>query len=101
MSTPTSSDEQPDQQLEPNAIRRFVQSASFQLSIVVLIVMAAILVGLETYPSITKNYGGLIHGLNRFILLAFVAEAVLKMVQHGRQFLKCNSQQHGRGSRGA
>ena len=54
----------------------------------VLIIVAAILVGLETDPTISAKYGSVISLLNDIILWAFVVEALIKMGQHGRHFYR-------------
>ena len=71
-----------------NAIRRIVDSSQFQWSVLVLILCAAILVGVETYPSVVTRHGQSIRVLNNLILWAFVIEAALKMGQHGFRFLR-------------
>lgn len=64
------------------------KSNGFQNGILILILMAAILVGLETSPSIVKAFGPLLDQLNNIILWLFVIEAAVKMGQHGRHFLR-------------
>ena len=68
--------------------KRIAESTGFQRGVLALIILAAVLVGLETDPYITSVYGDLIRTLNDIILWAFVAEAVIKMAQHGRYFLR-------------
>lgn len=67
-------------------LRAIADSTHFQRGILALIVVAAVLVGLETDQSFTKKYGRELELLNNLILWAFVAEAVIKMGQHGRYF---------------
>ena len=67
--------------------KTIAQSLNFQYAILALIVFAALLVGLETDPHIMSKYGGIISTLNDVVLWAFVAEAIIKMGQHGRNFL--------------
>ena len=69
-------------------IQQIVDSRRFQWSVLAIICLAAFLVGVETYPAATESYGGTIQILNKIILGAFVVEAVLKMVQHGRYVLR-------------
>ena len=70
------------------AIRQLVQSASFQRFILGLIILAAVLVGMETDRKVVSTYGEVINRLNDIILWAFVLEAALKMAQHGRHFYR-------------
>jgi voltage-gated sodium channel len=72
--------------IEP--LHTFVQSKLFQWLILGLIVVAAVLVGVETYPSMMAQYGPLLDVLNKIIIWAFVLEAVLKMAQYGKQFYR-------------
>jgi voltage-gated sodium channel len=69
-----------------DTIRSIVQSKRFQYGILALIVLAAVLIGLETSPEISAKFGREIEILNNVILGIFVVEVVLKMAQHGRHF---------------
>ena len=71
-----------------DALQRIVNSNSFQAIVLLLIFSAAILVGVETYPSVIAKHGSTIRTLNSIILWAFVVEAFLKMAQHGVYFLR-------------
>lgn len=64
---------------------RIAHSAWFQNAVIGVIVMAGILVGLETYGSITSAYGPILHVLDQLVLWIFVAEAVIKILAHGNQ----------------
>ncbi|QGJ70035.1 Voltage-gated sodium channel subunit [Planctomycetales bacterium 10988] len=65
-----------------------VQSKNFQHFILGLIVLAAILVGIETYPEIVARYGVYLSWINELIIWLFVIEAAMKMGQHGRHFYR-------------
>ena len=69
-----------------NPIGRFVASGFFQNGILLLILFAAALVGIETYPSMMEKHGDLLHTFDKIVLWLFVLEAVLKMAQHGRHW---------------
>jgi voltage-gated sodium channel len=69
-----------------NPIGRFVASKWFQNGILALILLAAALVGLETYPAVMDEYGQLIKVLDKIVLWLFVLEAALKMAQHGKHW---------------
>lgn len=71
-----------------NRIKSLVQSSAFQNGILGLILAAAVLVGLETYPNIMEQHGDTILFLDKIILWLFVLEAALKMAQHGRRFYR-------------
>lgn len=69
-------------------LQAWVSSQAFQRFILLVILIAALLVGIETYPHVVARYGGLIHALNTIVLWIFVFEAVVKMAQHGRAFYR-------------
>ncbi len=69
-------------------LKTIVGSAAFQYSILGVIVAAAVVVGMETYPSLTAKYSAPLRLINQIILYIFVVEAVLKMAQHGRHFYR-------------
>jgi voltage-gated sodium channel len=69
----------------PSTLRTVVSSARFQLGVTLAILVAAVLVGLETYPHIVARYGTLLHALDIAVLTVFVVEIVLKLAAEGAQ----------------
>ena len=69
-------------EIPDNPLGRLVHSAAFQRAILGLILLAAVLVGIETYPAIMERHHTLIHALDKIILWLFALEAALKMAQH-------------------
>ena len=65
-----------------------VESHGFQYSILGVIVLAAVLVGIETSPSIMAQYGALLHGLDELVLWIFAMEAVLKILSGGGRWYR-------------
>ena len=65
-----------------------VESRWFQFSVLAVIVFAAVLVGIETYPQIVKQHHGLLGALNQIVLWIFVVEAAMKMIRHGRHWYR-------------
>jgi voltage-gated sodium channel len=63
-----------------NHIRRTVDSNAFQIFIVAAIIIAGILVGLDTVPEISDKYAGLMYVLDRIIISIFVGELLLKLM---------------------
>ena len=59
-----------------DSIKKLVQSSAFQNFILLIIVIAAVLVGIETYPTMVADYGETLDLLNQIVLWIFVAEAV-------------------------
>ena len=66
-------------------VKQIVAAKAFHHVIVAVIVLAGLVAGLETSPKVMAQYGTLLLGLDKFILVAFVLEALLKMGSHGRQ----------------
>jgi len=67
-------------------LQKIVQSSLFQNFILLVILVAAVLVGLETYPTIMAEHAELLHVLNNAVLWIFAAEAAVKMAQYGKQW---------------
>ena len=64
---------------------RTVKSDWFQNFILGTIIFAGILIGLETVPSILKQFGALLRLLNTAIIWIFIAEAAIKILAEGRR----------------
>lgn len=67
-------------------LSRWVDSNEFQYGILAVIVLAALLVGLETSPDLVARHGALLHGLDALVLWVFVAEAALKIARYGYRY---------------
>ncbi|NJK67328.1 MAG: ion transporter [Microcoleus sp. CSU_2_2] len=61
-------------------IGRTVDSNAFQIFVIAAIIIAGILVGLDTVPEISQKYAGLMYVLDRIIIWIFVGELLLKLV---------------------
>jgi voltage-gated sodium channel len=64
-------------------LSRIVHSDRFHHFITAVILFAAVLVGVETYPSMVARYGPLLHGLDWIVLAIFVLEILMKMGAEG------------------
>lgn len=69
-------------------LAKIVESSAFQNFILAMILLAAFLVGVETYPETARRYESVLGILNLIVLWVFVIEAVMKMAQHGKQFYR-------------
>ncbi|MEM1213329.1 MAG: ion transporter [Planctomycetota bacterium] len=69
-------------------VRGWVESRWFGNVILGVILLAAVVVGVETYPAAMERYGGFLHTLDKIIIWVFVAEALLKMAAHGRRWYR-------------
>ena len=67
-------------------LRNWVECARFQTAIVVLIVVNAVLLGLETWPAAMAAAGDLIIAIDRAILGFFVVELIVRFYVHRLAF---------------
>lgn len=76
----------------PNQITQtlsnLIESNLFTLVITALILMNAITLGLETDQSIAARYGGLLHWIDRIILVFFSIELLLKLYVYRFRFFR-------------
>ena len=66
-------------------LNALVHARWFEATIMVVIILAGVLAGLETSPALVARYGALLEALDLAVLAIFVVEIVLKMAVHGRQ----------------
>ncbi|RLN94713.1 hypothetical protein BBJ28_00006176 [Nothophytophthora sp. Chile5] len=62
---------------------RIVEHHNFSLFVTCVIVLAGLMVGLQTSPEVTDVLGGLLSGLDTAILVVFTAEVILKLLSEG------------------
>ena len=62
-----------------------VHARWFEATIMVVIILAGVLAGLETSPALVARYGAGLEALDLLVLAIFVVEIALKMAVHGRQ----------------
>ena len=65
--------------------RRITRSRSFQNFITGVIVLAGILVGIETSPAAVAAYGDVLHALDRVVLAIFLLEIAVKVTAEGKR----------------
>lgn len=65
--------------------RRIADSSLFQRFVIAVIVLAGVVVGIETSPAAAARYGELLQGVDRVILVVFVAEIGIKLAAEGRR----------------
>jgi voltage-gated sodium channel len=66
-----------------NAFDRIALSAAFNRFITGVILLGAVLVGLETYPEIVARYGPSLYALNAVVLGIFIVEIAIRMAAEG------------------
>ena len=67
---------------------KLVDSGKFQNGTLAVIVLAAVLVGLETSRGPVQRHGSLLHALDLVVLAIFCIEAALKIGRHGRHWYR-------------
>jgi len=67
-------------------LRGFIGRAGVQRGIIALILINAVLLGLETWPAAMQAAGGLIRALDQAILAVFVVEIALRLYVHRLAF---------------
>ncbi len=66
----------------------FVESPRFQRTIIVLILVNAVILGLETSPRAMASAGALLVGIDTAILAVFVVELALRIIAHRLAFFR-------------
>lgn len=75
----------------PNARAKLaasIEAPHAQSLIIALILVNAVILGLETSPAVMANWGGLLMRLDQAILAVFVIELVIRLVAHGWRFFR-------------
>ena len=65
--------------------KKITDAKLFRLFIILVILLAGLLAGLETSGALVARFGGLFRVLDASVLVIFVAEITLKIVAHGRR----------------
>jgi len=65
------------------SLKKLADSSAFQNFVTGVILLAGIIVGIETYPSMRESHEGLLHLVDQVILWIFVLEVVVKMGAEG------------------
>ena len=66
-------------------LKKIADAAWFQNTITIVILLAGVLVGVETYPALVERYHGPLHLGDQIILWIFVLEIVVKMGAEGKK----------------
>ncbi|WP_117208898.1 ion transporter [Allorhizocola rhizosphaerae] len=61
------------------------RSTAFNLFIVIVVLLNAVVLGLATYPRFSGAAGGVLAGLETVFLVVFVAELAIRLIAHGRR----------------
>lgn len=66
-------------------LARLVDSEPFNLAIAGVIVINAVVLGLETFPAVRESYGELLMTINGILYAVFVVELILRIASYGRR----------------
>jgi len=66
----------------------WIAKHSVEKALIALILINALILGLETFPPIMEKYGTMLKALDAIILTIFVIELLLRMAAHGFRFFK-------------
>ena len=69
-------------------LRALVESSRFQNAILVVIVINAIVIGMETSPALMDSYGPLLIALDTIALVIFIVEILMKLFVYRLSFFK-------------
>jgi voltage-gated sodium channel len=69
----------------PALCARIADSGWFQYGVVAVILLNAVVIGLETYDSVEDDYGDLLHVLNDVFLGIFTVEILIRLIAFGRR----------------
>ena len=61
-------------------LKAFTESKQFQIFFIGVILFSGLVVGLDSYPEISHEYGAILHPLDRIILGLFVFEICIKLI---------------------
>ena len=62
-------------------LKALTESKQFQIFFIAIILLSGLVVGLDSYPSISAQYGRILNVMDSIILWLFVFEILLKMAQ--------------------
>ncbi len=66
-------------------LKKIADDARFQNFITAIIMLAGVVVGMETHPPLVDRFGPILHAINTLILWIFVIEVVVKVGAEGRR----------------
>lgn len=69
-------------------VEQFVEGKAFQYVIIGLIIVNAIILGLETSPFIMDHYGSVLNFIDNVILIVFIIEIAFRLFAHRLSFFK-------------
>ena len=69
-----------------SGLKSLLESRRFETAIIIVIVINAITLGLETSPTVMRNFGPLLHLLDKIVLVIFTVEVLARLVVYRLNF---------------
>ncbi|SFZ82155.1 voltage-gated sodium channel [Devosia enhydra] len=69
-------------------LKSLIDSPAWERAIIAIILLNALILGLETDPGIMARFGWVLQGLDRIILAIFVVEILVRLYVHGLKFFR-------------
>ncbi len=66
-------------------VKKIVNSRFFNYFLFSLILLSAVIIGLETYPGLAKKYQVVLSSIDKFIITCFTIEIALKIIANGKR----------------
>ena len=76
------------QDVNTDSIKQSIESKSFEWAITALILLNAVIMGMETNPALVESAGHLLHSLDQMLLLVFTVELLLRLQVYRTGFFK-------------
>jgi len=70
------------------SLRKIIDNSLFSNVIMVLIILNAIVLGMETYPNITSSFGNSLRTIDHLLLWVFVVELFLRFIAYRKDFFR-------------
>lgn len=71
-----------------NNIKNFIETKNFQFTIIALIILNAIILGMETSDTLMNDYGILLKTIDKIILKIFIIEIIVRIYAYRLDFFK-------------
>jgi voltage-gated sodium channel len=70
------------------SFKKILSSKFWNPLITFMILLNTLVLGMETYPGLMKDYGRILSFMDQTILMFFIIELLIRLIAHGRDFLK-------------
>ncbi len=70
------------------SFREIIDNPLFSNVIMILIILNAVILGMETYPNLMSSFGGNLKAIDHVLLWIFVVELLLRLTAYGKDFFR-------------